>query len=695
MADDPYKYFRIEARDLCEQIGSGVLELERPYDSDLVARLLRLAHTLKGAARVVKQLEIAREAHALEEVLLKTRAAEASASSDEVRALLDLVDRVNKLVSALAAPASPERVQAVESVAPPPSEKKGAPPRTADGSLSLRVDVDQMDQLVRSASNATQRMAALRQELGAFEHVAALTAALSDACAPRLERGANASTQVRLRSLVNELRVTVERMQRGANGAAAEATIELDAVSEAAHQLRLLPAATLFPTLERAVYDAAAELGKRATLEFCGGEIRLEGQVLTALRDALLHVVRNAVAHGIETPTERELAGKPARGVVRLEVRRAGSRVIFRCRDDGRGIDLAAVRRAVVRRGLVGEREAANLAQTELLRLLLQSRISTSAQVSEIAGRGIGLDAVNDIVGSLRGELRLESIPGRGASVELDVPLSVASISALLAEVDGASVAIPLESVVATARIDPSALVRTEQRECVLFEGELLPYVPAQRALELARSSSAPKGALAVILLSSGRGRAAVSVDRVLCTGNVVMRPLPKWVRASPAVAGGALDAAGDAQIVLDCDALIELARTAPSAEPVAASRERAPVLVIDDSLTTRMLEQSILESAGYVVDLATSAEEGLEKARSKRYGVFIVDVEMPGMNGFEFVATTRQDPDLSQTPAILVSSRDSTEDKERASQSGARAYIVKGEFEQEHLLSTIRSLMG
>ncbi len=695
MADDPYKYFRIEARDLCEQIGSGVLELERPFDAELVARLLRLSHTLKGAARVVKQLDIAREAHAIEEILLRLRSAAAPASSEEVRALLGLVDRVGKGVSALEAPPSDERVHAVESVAPPPSEKQRPSLRAGDVLPTLRVDVEQMDELVRSASNASQRMVALKQELRAFEHVASLSAALADACSPRFERAATSATLGRMRSVASELVATVERMQRAANGAAAEAATELDAVREAAHQLRLLPASTVFSALERAVYDAAAELGKRAILETNGGDIRLEGHVLLALRDGLLHVVRNAVAHGIEAPSERERAGKPSVGVVRLEVRRASSRVIFRCQDDGRGIDVAAARRAVVARGLVGERDAPNLAQAELWRLLLQSRISTSDHVSEIAGRGIGLDAVNDIVRSLRGELRLESVPGRGATVELDVPLSVAAISALLVEVNGASVAIPLESIVATARIEAASVVRTELRECVLFEGDLVPYLPAQRALELARSTPAPKGALSVVFLRAGPRSAAISVDRVLSTANVVMRALPKWMRASPTIAGGALDAAGDAQIVLDCDALIDVVAAAPAVEPVAEPRPRPPILVIDDSLTTRMLEQSILESAGYAVELATSAEEGLEKARGRRYGVYIVDVEMPGMNGFEFVTTTRTEPELSQTPAILVSSRDSTEDKERASRVGARAYIVKGEFEQEHLLSTIRSLMG
>lgn len=704
MADDPYKYFRIEARELCEQIGGGVLELERPFDAELLTRLLRFAHTLKGAARVVRQLDIAREAHALEEGLLRQREAATSATPEEVRALLSRLDQVNALVNALAAPAGspseppaasvaqaaaePEPTRAVE-----PERSRGAQ-RAAEVASTLRIDVEQMDALVRSAGNASQRIAALRRELSDFDRIASLSAALSDAMGPELARGVESASPARLRSLIRELATVSEQLGRGAIAAASEAEAELEAVREAAHQLRLLPVATLFPALERAVYDAAGELGKRATLETSGGEIRLEAHMLSALRDALLHVVRNAVAHGIERPSQRLRVAKPERGLVRLDVRRVGGRCVFRCSDDGRGIDVAAVSRRAVARGLVNESEAARLSQAELLRFLLRARLSTSEEVSEIAGRGIGLDAVQELVRGLRGELRLESEAGRGASLELDVPLSIAAIPALLVEVNAATVAIPLDAVAATARIAPSEVVRTERRDSVLFEGELVPFLPVQQALglELGRESESN---LCLVLLKAGHRRAAVSVDRVLSTANVVMRAIPRLVRAARFVAGAMLDAAGDAQIVLDSDALLELAYSAPRVERAAEPRPRPPILVIDDSLTTRMLEQSILESAGYEVELATSAEEGLEKARAKRYGLYIVDVEMPGMNGFDFVATTRADTQLSETPAILVSSRDGEEDKQRAARVGARAYIVKGEFEQQHLLSTIRSLVG
>lgn len=694
MAKDPYKYFRIEARELCDQIGSGVLELDKRFDPNLVARLLRLAHTLKGAARVVKQLEIARAAHSIEEVLLAKRAEQSAALPEELRGLVALLDSVNERVAALSAPESEPQAPS-SSLPPPASEPPRVPiPKQEELGPTLRVDVEQMEDLVRAASNASQRMAVLRQELAALNRVASLGSSIADAVAPRGERtGKPPAASARLSALAEELNAELERLQRALNGAAADADAELDAVYEAAHQLRLFPASTLFPALERAVYDAALELDKRAGIETSGGEVRLEGHVLAALKDSLLHVVRNAVAHGIEAPAARRSAGKPERGLVRVDVRRKGALVIFSCRDDGSGIDLAAVRRAGVERGLVGAEQAGALSERELIELLMRSGLSTSTRVSEIAGRGIGLDVVKETVTRLKGELRVQS-SALGTYIELEVPLSVAAIPALLVEVCDTRAALPLDAVAAAVRLPVREVTRTRNREAVLFEGQLLPFVPVERVLRLRSAQRGERSSWSMVVLRVGERRAAVGVDRVLTSGNVVMRPLPKLVRADAVVAGAALDVTGEPEIVLDPEVLIELAESARSTESDSEPKPVLPILVVDDSLTTRMLEQSILESAGYRVDLAISAEDGLEKARAKRYGLFIVDVEMPGMNGFEFVSLTRDDPDLRVTPAILVSSRDTDEDKRRAAAAGARAYIVKGEFEQGHLLTTIRSLM-
>ncbi|MFZ5896125.1 MAG: hybrid sensor histidine kinase/response regulator [Myxococcota bacterium] len=701
MAKDVYKYFRIEARDLCERIGSGILALDKPYEEELVARLLRYAHTLKGAARVVKQLEIARCAHGLEEILLAKRDARASATPEEIQALLALIDQIGAQVATLSGETESEPPPASS---PPAEAPASQPPRApaparalpAEQVASLRMDVEQLDSLVHAANAASQSVAALRRELSGLDRIGELAGLLRDALAPRATTsGVNAAALHRMRGLGIELVSELERLRRDLSGAATNADAEAAAVAEAAHQLRLLPASTLFPVLERAVYDAAIQLDKRVELRASGGEVRLDAHVLGSLRDALLHVVRNAVAHGIETLSERRAAGKPEQGSVTLSIARRGSRVVFCCHDDGRGIDLTAVRRVAVQRGLVALEEAAQLDARRLTDLLLRSGLSTSREVTQISGHGIGLDVVNETVTRLKGVVAIESTPAVGTRIELDVPISVAALPALWVQVRGGRVALPLDTVVAAARIPANDITRAHNRETLARDGKVIPFLPLERALDRGAKSGASPSAWSVVILRSGERSAAFGVERVLGTRHVVMRSLPPLVQADNVVAGAALDAEGNPELVLDAAALVELASASEAPAEARKAPVLPPILVIDDSLTTRMLEQSILQSAGYRVDLAVSAEDGLEKARAKHYGLFIVDVEMPGMNGFEFVATTRADPELKSVPAILVTSRDAPEDKLRGQRAGASAYVVKGEFEQGHLLRTIRSLMG
>jgi two-component system chemotaxis sensor kinase CheA len=399
------------------------------------------------------------------------------------------------------------------------------------------------------------------------------------------------------------------------------------------------------------------------------------------------------VAHGIEGEVERAAAGKPAAGRVVLSVERRGHRIAFLCRDDGRGIDVEAVRRVAAGRGLLPL--AAPAETQEVFRLLLKGGLTTASTVTEVSGRGVGLDVVRETVARLKGETSLRSEPGLGATIEICVPVSLSSLPALLVDAAGIAASLPLDAVRQTLRLASSDIARSADSDSIVYEGNVIPFVPLARALRRPSSSSSGRRHWSAIVVQSGGDLAAIGVDRLLGTANVVVRPLPSGAEVDAVVAGAALDAEGHPQLVLDPDGLVAAARLGRGALAEPEPAPRRPVLVIDDSLTTRMLEQSILESAGYQVELATSAEEALGKAKDKRYGLFVVDVEMPGMDGFEFVARTRADPVLRETPAILVTSRGSGEDRQRGRDAGARGYIVKGEFDQGHLLQTIRDLIG
>ncbi len=481
-----------------------------------------------------------------------------------------------------------------------------------------------------------------------------------------------------------QLTDTVEQVER-----------ELDEVRGRAERLRLVPAFSIFTALHRAVRDAADTEGKRIRFEGRGGELRMDPQVLALASGALSHVVRNAVVHGIEDEPGRAAAGKPAEGHVVVEIQRRGRYAAFLCTDDGRGFDLAAVRRTALARGLLMPGSTEPDQQT-LVDLVLRGGISTSPTVTEVAGRGIGLDVARDVADQLGGDVAVRTGTGRGTTIELVLPLALLSLHGLIVEAAGTVATVPLDAVRTCVRLLPEQATTAAVTGKLAHNGEAVPFLPLARALYA--GTAVPEGGgpgVAVIVAADGDS-VAVGVDRLAGTSTLVVRPLPDLAPAAPVIGGVSMDLDGNPRLVLDAQGLIaETARSGSGGVAVPEPARRLPILVVDDSLTTRMLERSILESAGFEVDLAASGEEGLERARGREYGLFLTDIDMPGINGFEFVEQTRADPGLAKVPAILVSSRASAEDRARGAAAGASAYVVKGEFNQEELLAHIRRLVA
>jgi len=697
VATDPYRYFRVEARELIDGLSQGVLELEREgADPAVLPRLFRLAHTLKGAARVVRQVALAELAHEVEEVLERARAAARSPTPSELRELLTLVDRMAAGLGALDAPPGAAPAAGVPEVAPAALPGGAAAPVRAaaadDVFQTVRVEIEEMDALLRAVTETGVQLASLKRDIDRLRQLGLLSAALSSRLTLR-STSARGSASDKERALAEDFQSAFERVMSALEVGVERVDQELADVRDGADRLRLVPAQALVPSLTRAVRDAADALGRQAALEFSGGSLRLDAHVLGPLRDALLHLVRNAVAHGIEPPRERADAGKAQLGRIAVGVERRGGRVVFTCVDDGKGIDVLAVRRELVTRGYARADEVAQLTDGAVLERLLAGGVSTTKSVTHISGRGVGLDVVRETAARLQGEVTVTTTLGRGTSVSLAVPVSLAALRALVVEAGATAAAIPLEAVQETVRIAAGGIGQTPEGDSISSGGKVIPFLSLARALRETGRVDRRAACSAVVVAAGGRS-AAVGVDRLVGTLDLIVHPLPEAVHVDAIVAGAALDAEGNPRLVLDPEGLIAAAAGVRDlAEP--AANELLPILIIDDSLTTRMLEQSILESAGYEVELAVSAEQGLEKARERRYGLFVVDVEMPGMDGFEFVSRTRADPELGRIPAILVSSRDAPEDQLRGQHAGASAYIVKGEFDQNLLLTNIRRLLG
>lgn len=684
MAQDPYRYFRVEARETLDGLGKAVMDLERGPAPAHVSRILRLAHTLKGAARVVRQREIADSAHVIEEALAPFRESAGPIPEDCIDRVLRMLDEIGARVGALAP--VPEPVEGGAAARPQPDE----------AFRTVRADVSDMDGLLEGIAETHVRLGALRKHFSDVERLRQVVDRLEGQLAtPRARpiRGGDGIAGERIRLMAGELRTLSDGLARNLESGAEQVDRELRQVRDAAAQLRLIPAGSLFTSLERTARDAAQALGKRVLFEGRGGDVRLDAHVLAAAQAALQQIVRNAVAHGVERAADRVAAGKAAEGRVALQVARRGRRVAFVCTDDGQGVDLDAVRRAV-RTKDVSPAGGQERGPQDLLRLLLKGGISTTRAVTEVSGRGIGMDVVREAAERLGGEVSMSSETGRGTTVELVVPVSLASLDGLVVEAAGATATIPLDAVQQALRVLPSDLTRSQDGDSVLHEGRVIPFAPLSRVLSAPASPASGNKAWTAVVVRGAAGVAAFGVERLLGTANVVLQPLPGLAPGSPVVTGASLDVDGNPQLVLDPDALvIEAGRAAPGLpEPQAP---RAPLLIIDDSLTTRMLERSILESAGYDVDVATSGEEALELARRRRYALFLVDVEMPGMDGFSFIERAHADPALAAVPSILVTSRTSPKDRLRGEEVGARAYVAKDEFDQGALLERIRDLVG
>jgi len=643
MAKDRYKYFRIEAREIVDGLAKGLLDLERRADAELTQRLLRLAHTLKGAARIVGHRELTELSHAMEDVLAPLRDAPTPQRLD---AGLAIVDQMTVHVTELQQPAGEPPVAAAPASAP----AAPGPAREPHTTVAVAAPTAQPEARVEPTT--------LDDVLGGLAEIHTLVRRL---------RG------------IDDLRAIERRID--------QLERELREVRRDAERLRLATAGSSFTGLERTARDAAQAVGTQVRFTTSGGDVRVDAHVLTTLQGALVQLVRNAVAHGIERPEQRAAAGKPSEGEVAIAVALQGSRVAITCRDDGRGIDLEAVRSAAVRRGMPADHAHA-LDHDQLIELILRGGLTTATEVTMVSGRGIGLDVVREAAQVLGGEVSVRT-GAAGTAIKIVVPTSLAAVAALIVSTGDRMVGVPLAAVRRVARIAGAAILRGPDGLSVALDDITIPFASLGRLL----AAGPGDGERSIVIVEASEGIAAIGVDHVLGVDEVVVRSLPAGAQIDPIVWGVALDGEGLPRPVLEPGALVAAVRVSPVAIAT-PDVPPLPILVVDDSLTTRMLEQSILESAGYEVDLACSAEEGLVKVEQRAYGLCLVDVEMPGMDGFSFIATLRSQPPLAELPAILVTSLNRPADRQRGVAVGAQGYVVKGDFDQTKLLDLIQRLV-
>jgi len=691
MPKDPYQYFRIEAKEILDNLSKGAMDLEGGQISrDLVGSMLRLAHTLKGAARVVKQVEMADQAHLIEDLLEPYREGSEPLPRETASQLFSSLDECQARLKQLQSPA--EKV--AQPAALPTATRDVEDPLT-----SVRVEIAELDTFLSDLAEMSIHLGALNLETDSFTQVTEATERLMTRLAVLTRslhaQGAPTESAGELSFLVQEILARLRHYQQSFQSRLSRAQRDFRSIREKAYELRLLPSRTIIPYLERSVRDAAESLQKQVALEVEGGETKLDSHVLLAVRDALLHVVRNAVAHGIENEKDRLAAGKPARGRIRLKISKQGQHISFVVEDDGQGLNLQAIRWQAEQQQRLTSSQASTLGMADATQLLLKGGISTAKQISSVSGRGVGMDVVRSTISRLKGTVNLNSEPRRGLSLEMVVPVSLESMLAVAVVVGDAWNYVPFHDVWRVVSVTEKDLIRSPQGTTFILEDQAIPFQPLDQILGTSHSRISSGRKWTAVVLQTASKLAAVGVDRLAGIRDVVVRPLPDLCGLVALVSGAVIDEGDNPLLLLNTTELVATLLANPETLSQNTTVQHLPILVVDDSLTTRMLEQSILEAAGYQVDLATSGEEALEKAAQKKYALFVVDVEMPGINGYQLLERFRADPKFNNIPAILVTSLSTPADRKRGELAGARAYIIKSEFHEGHLLRTIRDLVG
>jgi two-component system chemotaxis sensor kinase CheA len=460
-------------------------------------------------------------------------------------------------------------------------------------------------------------------------------------------------------------------------------------------RVRMLPFAEACQGLDRMARDLALAAGKEVDLAIEGGSVELDRSVLEGLKDPLRHLVRNAVDHGIEAPEKRRSAGKPPRGRVTITAALRGAQVEVTVRDDGRGLDLDALREQARRRKL-----SESIDEAELAHLIFLPGLSTARIITDVSGRGVGMDVVKSRVEALHGTVDLASTPGRGVCFTLTVPLTLTTLRAVLVGVGGQTFAFAGTNVQKLVRIRAADFRSVAGRDMLSLGGTPLPLAELAGVLGLPTAARAPAEYLPVLVVAAGDRRMAFAVDELLAEQEVVVKSLGPRIRHLRLVSGATLLPSGRIALVLNAAHLVRSALgRAPAPRPAAAPGEAAPaarkrLLVVDDSVTTRTLEKSILEAAGFEVATAVDGKAAWAVLQEQGADLVVSDVDMPQMDGFALTEAVRGSKRFHDLPVVLVTARESEQDKARGIEVGADAYLVKSAFDQKNLLETIAQLL-
>lgn len=748
-----FELFRVEADQQGKVLNEGLLELEQdPRSPERLEPLMRSAHSIKGAARLVGLQAVVSLAHVMEDVFVAAQKGSLILGGNQIDVLLRGVDTITEIarfdgdvngwlgtnqarydelianvnavlegkspVSTVKAPASSVSVEAsgqssspnaadapVRPVAAKPQEKAAVQPKER----VLRVSADQLNRLMGLAGESLVESRWLYPYASSLQRLKRQQTDLIgvlDNLREYLDRESVSDTLVSLaRSAQKQASFCRETM--------ADRLAELESYDRRSTNLssrlhrevvksRMRPFGDGVHGFPRMVRDISRSLGKDVQLVIHGETTLVDRDILDKIEAPLNHLLRNAIDHGIDSVEERAAAGKPAKGTITLSAYHNAGMLSIVVADDGRGVDLERLRQKVLEKKLVDQSMAETLGEAELLDFLFLPSFSTKEAVSEISGRGVGLDVVHDVVQEMRGVVRAYTEFGKGTRFQMQLPLTLSVIPALLVEISGEPYAFPLARIDKILRIEPDIVQEAEGNQFFTVDGKSVGLVSAAQIIGMADNVEFD-GQLSVVVLHERNGYYGLVVEKFLGERELVVQVIPPQLGKVQDISSAALMEDGSPVLIVDVDDLFRtvekvlrtkrLNKVTSGGQVDDAPRKR--ILVVDDSITVREVERKLLEGAGYVVDVAVDGMDGLNALRMGQYDMLITDVDMPRMNGIELVKTVRQDSTLRNIPIMMVSYKDRDEDRMRGLEAGADYYLTKGSFHDQGLLQAAVDLIG
>ncbi len=705
--------FRAECEEHLAALDALLLKLEQsPQHTPTLQEAFRRVHSVKGAARMVGYAGLELLAHTLETMLAGARDGHHALSAASIAALFEGVDAIGDLLRSDTGRSETEsRVRAaldrvgmlgagssgsvtiIDRAAPAAPEV--AQPLSGD---VIRVSAQKIDALLGAPSELLREHVSEEYELKELSSL--LDTIFDSADAVR----AHNDPQRRVVALDHALAVTVKRrdLTRALLNRIAERNLRrarsLEELRHGLSGLGMLPLQTVLAGMPRLVRDTALAQDKRVELQVSGQEIEISKAVLDRLMEPLIQLVKNAIAHGIETPERRVARGKKPTGTVRISVSTGTASATICVEDDGEGVDAARIREAIIADKYVTRAEADALPENKLLQYLFKPGFSTAERTDSISGRGVGLDIVAERVTQLRGNYRVENVAGRSFRFYLTVPVNLLWSSVLSVRSGKIETCVRLSDVGEALLLRASDVVHLDGHLCATVRGETMPLLP----LSFIGGGDGEitfglDGHVTALLVEYAEKRAMFVIDELNGVSDVIIRSLPKPLGQLPGVAGYCILSSGNPVCVLDGEHIINAAHehnAAGRVRHVEPSAKRS-LLIVEDSLTTRTLLRNIMISAGYQVDTAVDGADGWLKAQEHAYDCIVSDIEMPNMNGWELCARVKREMRLAETPFVLITSLSKDEERRRGLELGADAYMVKGLFNEQELLETVERLVA